>query len=335
MEILFKKYFWLVKLAGLAAIVGFGSSASVTWVGAKYVLVENDSAAGDVDLDDDEDGTDETKAENKPARTGFGLVSTHGGSSRAAKTRRAGGIREDSIFCPTCAPLVEVVVEDGIVRPGEVKSALPLVLLATMESDNPMYSMATILDTETFALGPFSPQEIVRPDVMLERVERGRVVLRNGGQLEFLEVGGDIPKPKKTAKVATEKKKKKKKKKGKNYIEGSEEAISCGSEHNCTVERSFVEKLLANPASLAKQARVVPAVRDGETRGFKFYGIRPGSLPKLLGLKNGDLVTSVNGNELTSLDGAMALYSKLRRATHLSVTLERKGQSVNKEIDIQ
>jgi general secretion pathway protein C len=31
----------------------------------------------------------------------------------------------------------------------------------------------------------------------------------------------------------------------------------------------------------------------------------------------------------------MALYSKLRRANHLSVTLERKGQTLNKEIDIK
>jgi type II secretory pathway component PulC len=79
----------------------------------------------------------------------------------------------------------------------------------------------------------------------------------------------------------------------------------------------------------------VPAVRDGETKGYKFYGIRPGSLPKLLGIKNGDLLTSVNGHQLESLDQAMDLYNKLRRASHLSVTIERKGQLVQKEIDIK
>jgi general secretion pathway protein C len=93
--------------------------------------------------------------------------------------------------------------------------------------------------------------------------------------------------------------------------------------------------VLANPASLAKQARVMPSVKDGETRGFKFYGIRPGSLPKLLNIKNGDLVTSVNGTELKSMDGAMSLYTKLRRASNLSITVERKGETINKEITIQ
>jgi type II secretory pathway component PulC len=79
----------------------------------------------------------------------------------------------------------------------------------------------------------------------------------------------------------------------------------------------------------------MPSVKDGETRGFKFYGIRPGSLPKLLNIKNGDLITSVNGTDLKSVDGAMSLYTKLRRASNLSITIERKGETINKEITIQ
>ena len=93
--------------------------------------------------------------------------------------------------------------------------------------------------------------------------------------------------------------------------------------------------VLSNPASLARQARVMPSLKDGETRGFKFYGIKPGSLPKLLNIKNGDLITSVNGTDLKSMDGAMSLYAKLRRANNLSVTIERKGETITKEITIQ
>ena len=101
------------------------------------------------------------------------------------------------------------------------------------------------------------------------------------------------------------------------------------------VDRAFVEQLMSNPAMLAKQARIVPSQRDGETQGFKFYGIRRGSLPKLLGLKNGDMLTEVNGEEIRSVDKAMSLAMKLRRASNLSVTLVRKGQPITKEIQIQ
>ena len=40
--------------------------------------------------------------------------------------------------------------------------------------------MATILDTETFALAAYMHDETIRESVTLERVERGRVVLMNG-----------------------------------------------------------------------------------------------------------------------------------------------------------
>ena len=90
-----------------------------------------------------------------------------------------------------------------------------------------------------------------------------------------------------------------------------------------------------DPALLAKQARIVPKQKDDEVLGYKLYGIRRGSLPKLLGLKNGDMITAVNGEELKGMDKAMALYTKLRRASNLSVSIERKGQTINKEIQIQ
>src|SRR5690606_4083027 len=158
----------------------------------------------------------------------------------------------------------------------------------------------------------------------------GRVVFRNGAQMEYIELGAEPPAGSPTASTApTMPEPIKDPSANSREIEGAAEAIPCDAEFtSCMVDRSIVEQPLANPAQLTKQARIVPAVRDGETKGYKFYGIRPGSLPKLLGMKNGDLLTSVNGHQLESLDQAMDLYNKLRRASHLSVTIERKGQSI-------
>jgi hypothetical protein len=116
---------------------------------------------------------------------------------------------------------------------------------------------------------------------------------------------------------------------------GLEQAIRCPGENQCTIDRGYLEELLANPESLARQARIMPSIKDGEMRGFKMYGIRPGSLPKLLGYKNGDTVLSINGMPLTSMDGAMAMYSHLRRADSLSVEIERKGERMTKTCDLR
>ena len=115
---------------------------------------------------------------------------------------------------------------------------------------------------------------------------------------------------------------------GTREIPGAAEGILCdeGSDGlECSMDRAFLESLLANPAQLTKQARIVPSQRDGETQGYKLYGIRPSSLPKLLGFKNGDMITAVNGEKLASVDQAMALYTKLRRASELDIEFERKG----------
>jgi general secretion pathway protein C len=329
-EAVFKKYFWAIRLAGIAVVVAFAASAVSTQFGASFVLTEDDGGmvADAPDEDEDED-EEEDKSNEAFMRKAIGSMSSGGGN----KDNLAEAVVKQNFFCPSCAPVDESQQPANTpLRPGEIKSSLPLQLLATMESNDPLYSLATIRDTENETLGPYGIKDEVRPGVSVHEVGRGRVVLRNGAQLEYIELGEEPPP--KASSARAKPKETKSASKNKHAIDGAEDAIDCKGE-NCTVDREFVEQILNNPGMLAKQARVVPAIKDGETRGFKFYGIRPGSLPKLLGLKNGDLLTSVNGNELKSLDQAMGLYTKLRRASHLSVTLERKGKTIQKEVDIK
>ena len=342
METLVKKYFWVVKLAGASLVILFAASAIVNMFASKLLLAPAGEAIDEDDepglLDDDDDEEDDAAAQRQ-ARMLERLTGT-ADTTRSRKEAVAKMLVSGNIFCPTCAPAPEVAAEEtsmgGPVRPGEIKSKLPLMLLATMESDDPLYSMATILHTDTNTLAPYSPNDTVLAGVVVSRVERGRVVFRNGNQMEYIELGA-APPPATTSPVKpTVPANPEASQANSREIEGAEEAIQCDAEFSsCTVDKAFVEKLLANPAQLTKQARIVPAVRDGQTKGYKFYGIRPGSLPKLLGMKNGDLLTSVNGHNIESLDQAMDLYNKLRRASHLSVVLERKGEQVQKEIDIK
>lgn len=341
MEALLKKYFWLIKLVGVAIVVVFAASAGVNMFVSKALLAPAGErvAEGDEPSEEDEDEDDEDDVRQRQAA----MLDKLSGSATGGKSdveRAADVVLAGSIFCPTCAPepapdaASSVPGTAGPVRPGEIKSKLPLMLLATMESDDPLYSMATILQTDTNVLAPYSPNDTIRAGVVVQRVERGRVVFRNGAQMEYIELGGTPPPV--VAAAPAPREEERPREKNDREIEGAAEAISCDADFkSCTIDKAFVEKLLGNPAQLTRQARIVPAVRDGETKGYKFYGIRPGSLPKLLGMKNGDLLTSVNGHQLESLDQAMDLYTKLRRASHLSVTIERQGEVVQKEIDIK
>jgi len=100
------------------------------------------------------------------------------------------------------------------------------------------------------------------------------------------------------------------------------------------VPSKVIDAVLANPMALAKGARVVPAMRNGQPDGFKLYAIRPSSGYARLGFQNGDTIHSINGVELTSADKALEVYTKLRDATNLSFDITRRGQPVELTIEI-
>jgi type II secretory pathway component PulC len=105
-------------------------------------------------------------------------------------------------------------------------------------------------------------------------------------------------------------------------------------ETNYKVPRKTVDAFLADPMSMAKGARVVPAIRNGQPDGFKLYAIRPSSTYARLGFHNGDTIHSINGFELTSADKALEVYTKLRDATSLTFELSRRGKPVELNIEI-
>ncbi|MEM6992607.1 MAG: type II secretion system protein GspC [Myxococcota bacterium] len=346
MEALFKKYFWVIKTLGIAAATGLAASAITTQLGTNFLL-DTDPAvtpddAGEEDDEDEEEGKDGKKSKKPSLKFGsnpFGQLT----AKKEAKQRTADKVMARNVFCPTCLPATPEgeapttssgPMEQGRIAPGEIKSKLNMRLMATLEAEDPQYSFATIYDGDAGITGLYGRGDAVRADVVVEGVDQGLVHLRNHAQLEYLEIGTVVEAPK----AATEKeepKKKKKKKKNDRAIPGAEDAINCPNDNLCIVQRSFVDQVVSNPAMLAKQARVVPSQKDGKTQGYKLYGIRRGTLPKLLGLKNGDMITSINGEELTSIDKAMALYTKLRRASQLEVNITRKGKAMTKEIQIQ
>lgn len=102
------------------------------------------------------------------------------------------------------------------------------------------------------------------------------------------------------------------------------ESVKC-EDGRCTMDRSALEQILQSPELLMRQARVVPSMQDGQSKGFKLYGIRPRSLFKALGFKNGDMISSVNGEDLTSVDHALELYTKLRDANEFEFGIQRRG----------
>jgi general secretion pathway protein C len=115
-------------------------------------------------------------------------------------------------------------------------------------------------------------------------------------------------------------------------IESGIEVVSA-TERN--VDRALVDSLTENSAALMSQARILPYEQGGQVQGFKLYGIRRNSLLGRLGLRNGDIVNSIGGIDMTSPDRALEAYTKLRNADHLTVTYTRRGRRETMDYSIR
>jgi general secretion pathway protein C len=107
------------------------------------------------------------------------------------------------------------------------------------------------------------------------------------------------------------------------------------SDTSYTVNRTLVDRLLANQAALMSAARVIPHEEDGRTVGMKIYGIRRSSLLGRLGVQNGDMLRTINGFDLTDPNAILQAYTQLRAADHLTLQIMRRGNPVSMDYQIQ
>lgn len=113
---------------------------------------------------------------------------------------------------------------------------------------------------------------------------------------------------------------------------GAEASIACPTPERCTIAAAYADRLRANPAFLSSQARVVPHQRDGRTIGVQLSDVQP--LPGHMGFRERDVIVSVNGLRVQSLQSAPQLYLQLRSARRFTVVYERGSERRTCTIDV-
>lgn len=96
-----------------------------------------------------------------------------------------------------------------------------------------------------------------------------------------------------------------------------------------SIKRSDITDAMSDLNGLMKQARFYPHVE-----GIKVSRIRRNSIFRKVGLRNGDIITGIDGRKITSIDDAMGFYSQLSAASNLSVELKRRGKPQVIDFDI-
>lgn len=96
-----------------------------------------------------------------------------------------------------------------------------------------------------------------------------------------------------------------------------------------TIARSTIDFALDNLAVVSREARLVPSYHDGKHDGFKLFAVRPDSLFHQLGLRNGDVVTSINDLRLGDMEQVMAVYEQFEQGELFRLEVSRRGEPIS------
>jgi general secretion pathway protein C len=308
MQDLIKRYFWVLGALTVFVCAVFAAQATSHVVEAKFL---GDSA----------------KAPRIVA-----VVPSPMQPQKQTRSKDGGALASRNMFCSECTPAPVAANAD----PSQIQTtSLPLVLLATMVSADPKDSYATIVNTENQKQGAYAVGDPVPGATgAVKAIHYKYVDFENNGHIERLVLAGATPPPTVAAVPVAEQPVN-----TGEPVDDLQAAIDNGikktGENTYEIDKSLVEKVLANPMAVAKGARVVPAVKNGKPDGFKLYAIRPSSVYAKLGLTNGDTLQAINGFELTSVDKGLEVYAKLREATQLEVEVTRRGKPMTLKYSIR
>lgn len=87
-----------------------------------------------------------------------------------------------------------------------------------------------------------------------------------------------------------------------------------------SLRRSMIDEAIQDVSKLMTEIKIQP-----HEDGLALSSIKPNSIFRRMGLRNGDVLKSVDGQQIRSVDDALKLYESLKSADRVSVELKRRG----------
>lgn len=198
------------------------------------------------------------------------------------------------------------------------KHFLVLGVIASVDENQGVALMKDLDGGEAFAARV--GQEIAR-DVKIFRITREYVYLQVNGRLDKVKVGEQLDT-------------------GRSSASGLAVDDSAGgverSGNTVRVSAAFREHMVKEELSkVLMQAAAVPYYVNGALAGFRLWDIDPGSIYEKTGFQNGDIVTSINGQELTDVGRTIGMLQSLKNEARVSITFTRGGAPQTIEISVQ
>ncbi len=101
------------------------------------------------------------------------------------------------------------------------------------------------------------------------------------------------------------------------------------------IDKAFAEATMKDLSPVLQQARAVPYLEKGSMVGYQLMQVDAKGVFGKLGLKDRDIVISLNGKNLENGLAAMQALTSLKGQSHVSVRLKRKGKVLTHVYDVK
>lgn len=221
-------------------------------------------------------------------------------------------LTERNIFCSECVP-EKPSSNNGTYR-GE-----PVMLIATTIADAGPRATLRVLSTEV--QGSWGLEERV-PGV-------GKITRVGGVSIDVMDESGntktisllDAQAPVVTGAATPDHAPRK----VENPFEGRIKKLTDGSYE---VDRGVVRELVAGGGANAG-ATASPIVEKNEVKGLRMRGVRPNSAAGQIGLRSGDTIASIDGEQIKTMEQMLDLYGKLDKLNGIELQGTRAGKPLS------
>ncbi|MGQ0701209.1 MAG: type II secretion system protein GspC [Panacagrimonas sp.] len=254
-----------------------------------------------------------------PAGSGWTPPAVSGSSTGAGKIQSGPNVESIAsahLFGQYQAPAEPALSELSSAPDTRLDLTLMGILSATAERGSRALISSSDGQEKPYAIG----DDVVR-DTRLQAIFPDRVILARAGQLETLRLDKNAPRTDLPGTYSDE--------------ETGDEGVADSGDPTAAMLSAVREELLADPSRASDYIRVQPASPGGQMRGYRIYPGRDRAAFTAVGLRPGDLVTSVNGIQLNDANQALQMLSQLSSAGSLTVVVERGGQQQTVNVNFQ
>jgi general secretion pathway protein C len=231
------------------------------------------------------------------------------------------GILCRNLFDPSKVGQCDLKKDEPAKDEGIAATPLNVTLLGTLVAEPASFSSALILEEGAERPIGYSITDVIQQREIVA-IAKKRVTLRNpDGSEEVLTMDEDAPPPTRGGSSTP-------------IDEG--ESVQKTGDNEYTITSEELDKHLSDLEGLSRMGRaLLHRGPDGEFDGYRLSAIRRNTIADKLGIKNGDIVHSVNGKPLTSMAAAMEAYNTMQNEKAFTFEVTRRGQKQTMRYNVQ